>query len=72
MSPPAGWPVARLPVTKLNIGYYAHHHGAGHVTRALADRYAVGGTSAAEHRELEARAAVMRDIVGQQRLRPKP
>ncbi|MBD8546564.1 hypothetical protein IFT82_07350 [Sphingomonas sp. CFBP 8760] len=37
----------------------------------LADRYAVGGTSAAEHRELETRAAVMRDIVGQQRLRPK-
>jgi hypothetical protein len=23
-------------MTKLNLGYYAHHHGAGHVTRALA------------------------------------
>lgn len=42
-----------------------------HVIGELADRYAVGGTSAAEHRELETRAAVMRDIVGQQRLRPK-
>jgi len=38
MSPPAGWPVAEL-----NIGYYAHHHGAGHVTRALAIAAAFDG-----------------------------
>lgn len=38
MSPPGGWPVAEL-----NIGYYAHHHGAGHVTRALAIAAALPG-----------------------------
>ena len=43
MSPPVGWPVARPPVAELNIGYYAHHHGAGHVTRALAIAAAFDG-----------------------------
>ncbi|NMY88006.1 Predicted glycosyl transferase [Pseudomonas oryzihabitans] len=48
MSPPAESPVARLPVarppvTELNVGYYAHHHGAGHVTRALAIAAAFDG-----------------------------
>lgn len=38
MSPLAGWPVAEL-----SIGYYAHHHGAGHVTRALAIAAAFDG-----------------------------
>lgn len=30
-------------MAKLNIGYYAHHHGAGHVTRALAIAAAFDG-----------------------------
>ncbi len=35
--------MARPPVAELNIGYYAHHHGAGHVTRALAIAAAFDG-----------------------------
>ena len=35
--------LAESPVAELNIGYYAHHHGAGHVTRALAIAAAFDG-----------------------------
>jgi len=43
MSPLDGWPVAELPMNEISIGYYVHHHGAGHVTRALAIAAALPG-----------------------------